>query len=54
MAFLTEVVNILDQVLDYKQKELSVIVLAPKSKKPLSLNWKKYQHAKASEDQIKQ
>lgn len=51
---MTDATNILEQVLEYKQKELSVIALASKSKKPLLLKWEEYQHVMAGEDQLKQ
>jgi Bifunctional DNA primase/polymerase, N-terminal len=51
---LTETSNILDQVLEYKHKELSVVALISKSKKPENLKWEEYQHALPSEDQLKQ
>jgi hypothetical protein len=54
VVFLTEATIILEQVLEYKQKDLSVIALASKSKKPLLLKWEEYQHVMASEDQLKQ
>ena len=46
--------NTLEQVFEYKHKELSVIALASKSKKPRLLKWEEYQHVLASEDQLKQ
>jgi hypothetical protein len=51
---LTEAINVLKRVLEYRQKEFSVIVLASKSKKPLLLEWEEYQHVIASEDRLKQ
>lgn len=54
MFLLTEASNTLNQVLEYKQKELSVIVLISKSKKPQHLKWEENQHVMASEVQLRQ
>ena len=51
---LTEVTETLVQALEYKRRELSVIALVSKSKKPQRLKWDEYQHVMAKEEQLKE
>jgi hypothetical protein len=51
---LTEATEIFAQALDYKQKELSVIALVSRSKKPQLLKWEEYQHVMANDEQLNQ
>ena len=51
---LTEVTETLVQALEYNRRELSVIALVSKSKKPQRLKWDEYQHVMAKEEQLKE
>jgi hypothetical protein len=51
---LKETKDILTQALAYKQRELSVIALVSKSKKPQNLKWEEYQHVTPRKEQLRQ
>lgn len=51
---MTEATNILEQVLEYRRRQLSVIALATKSKKPRLLKWEEYKTVIPNEDLLRQ
>ena len=51
---MTEATNTLEQALDYNQRQLSVISLISKSKKPSLPKWEKYQTVIANEHELKE
>ena len=51
---MTEATNTLEQALEYNQRQLSVISLISKSKKPSLPKWEKYQIVIANEHELKE